>query len=172
MKFLTPLVVVLLVVISLADPLPSGGAPCTSDYNCGGMNAGQCMAVTPGANLTCVCPSNLAKPDCSYVRTSRGLAGGLELGLSFAGINGVGMFVLGNTPVAVAQLIMGFALWFGVCGGCIFFCKGKEMGKMIAVIAIFVFLGLVAFAGWIWTVADGALILEGVITDVNGYATY
>jgi hypothetical protein len=168
-----------LLAFATADPEPTGGANCTYDTDCGGAGAGDCIPYkTPPPqnstyNGTCVCPDSLANPDCSYQRTSKSLAGGLQF-LCFVGIGGVGNFVLGRIGPAVGQLLLMLATIFISVAGCVSFCVGSIKAKL----GVGLFAGLaciiisIALTGFIWSIVDGADILQGKIADGNGYATY
>ncbi|QKF94810.1 hypothetical protein QKU48_gp1352 [Fadolivirus algeromassiliense] len=160
----------LLAIQVFADPEPTGGASCVEDYDCGGLDAGSCLYNSTLNETVCVCPDDLANPNCTYQRIDRNLAGGLQF-LCFAGIGGVGNFVLGRTGEAVGQLILMFAYIFGICAICFVFCCDGELGGMIGGIVGCVLCSAV-LAGFIWCIVDGALILQGKIDDGNGYSTF
>ena len=172
----------------LADPLPTGGANCESNNDCffgtcedvfvddcdKMLNETVCNQVVNGS--VCVCPGSAAKPDCSYERKDRNLAGGLQF-LCFVGVGGIGNFILERINYGIGQIILtssGLVVSIAAClfGGIL--CCGKT-GKIVYG-GIFGTLGIIAiftvFAGWIWSIVDGALILQGKIDDGNGYATY
>jgi hypothetical protein len=175
------LLIALCILSTSADPLPTGGASCITFLDCG-VNGGFCMPnMTVKGNESksyCVCNSDRGNPDCSYSRTSRSLAGGLQF-LCFAGIGGVGQFVLGNIGHAVGQLILlTLIVYCGICVLCCMACGLLMKGdgpKMACEGFGGVVLGLIACmptAGLIWCIIEGAYILQGKITDGNGYATY
>ena len=94
------------------------------------------------------------------------------------GVGGVGEFILGNTNVAVGQLVL---LLIGVIAGCVVGCilcgcaiSGNDSGLAGGAVSscIGCLAGLASFAGFIWIIIDGAFILQGKVTDVNGYNTY
>lgn len=86
----------------LADS--TGGAKCTNNIDCGDVNVGTCINIINGTGV-CVCPSYLADPNCTYARISGKFVFSLQL-LCLVGIGGVGNFVLGNTGIAVCQLLL------------------------------------------------------------------
>ena len=159
------------VILTLADPTPTGGANCTDDSDCNGSNGGECSG-----NNTCICPNTLADVDCSYQRYSADLAGGLNIGLPFIGICGIGNFVIKNNGHAIGQLILGLSNWMILlpmcCGAIALGLSGKSkefifVGGPLACVA---FLG--GLAGFIWSIVEGALMIQGDITDGNGYSLY
>lgn len=158
-----------LVVINNADLVPIGGANCTDDIECGGINAGRC-----NKNNTCECPDNLADVDCSYVRHNAYLAGGLNIGLPFVGIGGIGNFIIGRTGHAVGQLILLLSFWFLMIPFCIMGCVFRDLKKFVAIIGgvFFCTAWLAATAGFIWSITEGALMIEGNIVDGNGFDLY
>jgi hypothetical protein len=162
------LILLLLVTLTLADPQPIGGAPCADNYDCGGINAGACR------NGTCVCPSEYANPNCNYSRKSKALCGGLQF-ICFAGVGGVGNLVCGRTGPGVGQLVLMLAATFAcfagicICCGVSFKAEGAFVG--CAVLFLVILIGAVV-AGFIWSIVDGALMLQGRITDLDGYAMY
>jgi hypothetical protein len=177
MRIILPfaLIAISFLVVS-ADPQPDGGSPCKTYADCGGIDGGYCE--TLGNQSYCVCQSSRGNPDCAYMRTSRNLAGGLQF-LCFAGIGGVGEFILGNNGIAVGQFMLLFAGLIVICIiGCIM-CgcavaggdNGLAAGGVFSGI-IYCFAILASLAGLVWNVIDGAFILQGKVTDSNGYSTY
>ncbi len=168
------------IAITLADPVPSGGANCTSARDCGQIGGTCDYAVINGtALMQCTCYPGYAMSDCSYVRKSKTIAGGLQVGLSIPGIFGTGNIYLGYTARGVGQLVLGLCCWVVFCVGmCIAGCcavggisgiKGAEGGAACAyVCGICMFCGCV-LSGFIWSVVDGAAMLEGRYTDPSGF---
>lgn len=150
------------------DPTPTGGANCTHDIDCGGINAGVCL------NGVCHCPKTLAKPDCSYERWNSALAGGLNIGLPFVGVGGVGNLVIGNINHGVGQLILMAAFYVMLCPMCCLGClAAKSNQAAIAGISLVgCAAGLAILAGFIWSIAEGGLMLTHNTTDGNGYYLY
>jgi hypothetical protein len=156
------------------DKTPTGGAPCQKDLDCGGVDGGTCDLTTTNNVTTgkCVCSDKRADVDCSYKRKNGQLAGGLQF-LCFAGVGGVGNFILERTGQAIGQLVL---LAIPLCSCCIIICGGlvggasgsEELGGAIAGC-----LGLciccASLAGLVWCIVDGAMILEGDVVDGNGY---
>lgn len=152
-----------------ADPLPTGGMNCTRNVECH----------TPNGNCTdgvCVCSDRWGNPDCSYGRQDRLLAGGLQF-LCFAGIGGVGNFLLGRTGPAIGQLILILTYLLGCCLACCALCAvfGRTAGKILAttggIVGLLIIIACM-LTGLIWSIIDGANILGNRIVDGNGYATY
>lgn len=175
------LIVILFTVISSAcdttnDPMPNGGSNCTNDLDCNSVNqAGVCNFFHQSAG-NCVCNAAFGKPDCSYARTSKDMAGGLQIGLLFVGAGGVGNFVIGRTGHGVGQLMMyTFGIVFLIIAICIGFCcmagscEGCGYAIMIASLVIFI---IAIIAAFIWTIVDGANMLNCVLPDSNGYALF
>jgi len=169
-------IICLLIVLVIADPKPTGGAPCRDDLECGGLDAGICeFNGTHNETGYCVCYDTRGNPDCSYVRKSRDLAGGIQF-LCFAGVGGVGDFILGRVGAGVGQVILMSAEIFLIVAACVYCCVaicGRTKIEMMTGILICVSIVVVfaMLAGWIWCVIDAALILEGHIKDGKGYAT-
>jgi hypothetical protein len=84
---------------------------------------------------------------------------------------------LGNNGPAIGQLIL-VASYYFLCIACCLLAPLCFLGKkgIKAYRSILSLLGCVislAFlAGWIWSIIDGSLMLQGKISDSNGYATY
>jgi len=162
-----------------ADPQPDGGAPCQSYKDCGGIDAGMCEK--KDNQSYCICFKERGNPDCSYERISKDLAGGLQF-LCFIGIGGVGNFILGHNGIAVGQLILLLGCLIVLVGssivscGCLLdeiLCRHKETDSCVPMIACLLCLGILgSLAALCWNIVDGALILNSVIDDHNGYHTY
>lgn len=156
-----------------AEIAPVGGANCTQNTDCGGANGGKCI------NNTCNCPPQLANVSCSYKRYNANLPGALNIALCFIGVGGVGNFIIGNTGRAVAQLILMLTVYiilipigFMWCGfACCFGGKLATLGGTLT--GIIVFLAILAgLGGFIWSIIDGANMLEGNLNDGNGFALF
>jgi len=170
-----------LVAFALADPTPTGGANCTSDLDCGGIDGGVCKKNTTHTNHTvygtCVCSKKRADPDCSYHRHNGNLAGGLQL-LCLIGVGGVGNFIIGRSGPAIGQLVLMLAYLFAICGGCFALCAwaccsgiskklGACCGVTVGAIASTI-ICLSVIAGWVWSIIDAAAMFGGR-TDGEGY---
>jgi hypothetical protein len=164
----------ILFVLVSADPTPNGGKLCNYTSECGG---GICdfKLVNGTEEKICNCYPQYGNYDCSYKRIDKSLAGGLQIGLSFFGVFGVGNFVLGRTNIGVGQLIMGFSyLATIICIPCVLFCglfgdAGTEQsrkGVMSCIVCI------VVICGFGWNLADGIKMLQGSLPDVNNYNLY
>src|ERR1700742_4796180 len=109
-------IIILLFITTIADPTPNGGLICNGslDTRCRG---GWCVPFIGNNTIDyfCHCYEGYGNVDCSYRRTDRNLAAGLQIGLSFAGIFGVGNFILGYTAIAVGQLILGLTVYLCIC---------------------------------------------------------
>lgn len=100
-------IILSIIIISSADPQPSGGADCIADKDCGVETGTTCIdrkcdkkqpyTIYHGfcKNDTCVCFEQYGNPDCSYTRQSKTLAGGTQIGFTFVLCPGVGNFILG-----------------------------------------------------------------------------
>lgn len=169
------LLLLLIILNVLADPKPSGGANCTNNIDCGGVNAGLCINITDGIGH-CMCPANLGNPDCSYDRMSKNFAGGINL-LFIIGIGGVGDFVLGNTGIAVAQLILLLSSFCVCVAACVFLCTfccckpsfefGGVFGGIVGMVVC-----LSTTAGLALAIYRTVVIWNGTAFDGNGYSTY
>ena len=151
------------------DPLPSGGAPCTSDAGCNGANRGGVCSFD-GPTPVCKCGDSFGKPNCTYPRISKDLAGGLNIGLVFVGVGGVGNFIIGRIGMAVGQLILLLSYYALYCGCCCMFCC--DGAGSIAFIVIYILAGCGYLAGFIWSIVDGATMINCGFTDSLGYALY
>jgi hypothetical protein len=169
---MSPLVILcLFVALSLADPVPTGGANCTTNFECGGSNAGSCV------NGTCLCPKNLANVSCTYKRHDSVVAGALNIALPFVGVGGIGNFIIGNVGRGVGQIILMFGIYIILipaaviagCGSAFSTLKYPAYGVVTLVIIAAVLGG---FAGFIWSIIDGANMLESNLNDGNGFALY
>lgn len=165
------IILCMLFVLAIADPVPIGGANCTDDAACGGTTAGNCI------NSTCVCSPKFANVSCSYKRHSSVVPGALNIALPFIGVGGVGNFIIGNTGRAVGQLILMLAIYIVIIPVGFLVCAGVTgsgwrvatggLAGMIVMAAI-----LAGFAGFIWSIIDGAHMLECTLDDGNGFALY
>ena len=157
------------------DPQHWGGMNCTNDIQCGFPSGGQCY------QNNCLCQDGRGKPDCSYVRKSSVLAGGLKIGLPFVGIGGIGNFIIGRNGPAIGQLILMLSLYFGCVFACVIACvafcssqcsDGADVVFIIIKVVVISLLSGAVIAGFIWSIVDGAFILQCRYTDVLGYALY
>lgn len=155
------------------DPEPWGGLNCTNDLQCNAPSGGFC------SQNVCICYGSRGKPDCSYQRISAGLPGGLNIGLVFIGIGGVGNFIIGRIGAGVGQIILTTSMYllciFACIFTCIFACCENEnliiFRYIVGGILSALFIGAL-IAGFIWSIVDGAFILQCKYTDPNGYALY
>jgi hypothetical protein len=140
--------ILFLIVSGKADPTPNGGKPCTYNEECNAGGTCTLMPVNGTLQKVCQCDPQHGNVDCSYLRVSKNLAGGLQITLMWVGI---------------------FGLKTGACGACE--DKFYVTPASITGAAIICLISLVAFAGFIWNAANGIQILlpPGQITDVNGY---
>ena len=151
------------------DPLPSGGANCTIDNGCHG--GGRCNFL-PGQTGTCICTEKFGNPDCSYERHSKDLAGGLQIGLQFIGVGGVGNFIISRIGPAVAQLLIYTLAYYFLCiSFCIAFCVGDQLGPII-IATFYIVLVAAWIASFVWGIVDGAAMLQCNMKDGFGYALY
>lgn len=172
-------------IFSFADPKQSGGAACVTDSDCSGINAGFCRSINNGSvvddilnnSYVCQCFPHRGNPDCSYQRISKNLAGGLQF-LCYAGVGGVGNFLLGRIGVAVGQLVIMVVPYILSCSvGCASLCcyfSGKKYIKLGGGVAGFVSCLFVStiLCGMIWNTFDAIQILNGKINDSKGYRLY
>jgi len=159
------------------DPLPWGGAPCTKDLDCGGIDGGVCDFTNSTGK--CVCPLNRAMPNCSYIRTNPVAAGVVNIVVAYFGVAGVGNLMIGGsrTGPGVAQLVLSLMEWaiiISFCGMCCcaICCEsGLECGTAVTIV-FYVVAVCCMVAAWIWSTVDGAFILECRYTDALGYAMF
>lgn len=152
------------------DPQPSGGALCTVDLDCNSINRGG-VCNRANANGTCVCTISWGNPDCSYQRLSKDLVGGLQLGLLYVWVAGVGNFMIGRIGPAVAQLLLWFLPWLLLCIACCVFICAELAGGVAMVVAVVIIVACI-LASFIWSIVDGAFMLQCVYPDANGYALF
>ncbi len=167
------------IATTIADPVPSGGANCTSARDCGQIG-GTCnyTLINGTVLMRCTCYPEYARPDCSYVRKSKTTAGGLQIGLSFMGIFGSGFLYLGYIDHGISQLLLGLIYWGFIIGlhvtGCCTVCgisniKGIEGGPLVICIWCTVMI-MIFLPGLVWSVVDGAMIFGGRYpADPNGF---
>jgi len=152
------------------DPTPWGGANCTNDKDCGGgtvLGGGVCD-FTGGAG-NCICPKGRGKPDCSYVRGNKDLPGGLNIGLCWIGIGGVGNIIGGRIPSGAGQLVLTLSIYLLCFAACFAYCCcGEASGSFIVVVYIVLLCAYLAGIGW--SIADGAYFIQCVYPDALGYA--
>ena len=179
----TIILIVLFSTYVTADPKPTGGANCTTVKNCGGSGNGECVLEIGQLFGTCDCDDSRGDPDCSYKRTEKAVAGGLQF-LCFAGVGGVGEFVAGNTEWAWLQLtfetfgIFCACFLMCICGACcggVGSCFGQENAESAGSTGAACggcLGGIIIFSGFMMTLVRGCLILSGEVTDGNGYDMY
>lgn len=120
-----------------------------------------------------MCFSSYGNPDCSYKRKNKNAAGGLQIGLSFIGVNDVGNFIICDLSHAILQLLMGFFTIFICCFSvCVFVCAESDHGNftscfwgLISCITVFLVLGASARS-----IINGVLILIGNKSDSDDYS--
>lgn len=153
------------------DPLPSGGAKCDSDIECNSLDKG---GVCDPKSQTCFCTAAFGRPNCSYKRQNKDLAGGLQLGLLYIGVNGVGNIIIGRLGAGISQLIMWVIGLILVCaGGCMLCCcGGGDLVGFVVIIFGGVICGALLLASFIWSIVDGAFILQCKYSDALGYALF
>jgi hypothetical protein len=171
MKMLLLLITLLVAIRGEVEPEPVGGANCIDNYDCGGANAGKCV------NDTCECPPWLANRNCSYHRYGAELPGGLNIALPFVFVGGIGNFIIHNVGRGVGQILLTLAPFIVLIPVSIIIGIGsiKEfakkptwgIGAVIMIGAIIAGLG-----GFVWSIIDGSEMLEGKLTDGNGYNLY
>lgn len=167
------------------DPTPWGGANCTNNMQCGGVGVGVCDFTMGHGN--CICAPNRAMPNCSYVRTSVYTPGVLNIVLAIFGFGGIGNLIIGRIGSGVGQLILTLIYMtiaismcviccitcFACCLGCIFddginyFKKNRRCKNIFSTI-----MTLACLAGVIWSIVDGAFILQCRYLDLLRYAMY
>lgn len=153
------------------DPTPTGGAKCIDDDDCGGFGVGKCT------NMTCKCSPEYGNSTCSYKRKDGTLAGALNIALPFVGVCGVGNFIIDRIGRGVGQIILIFAIWIIAIPACCIMCicgwskRTSSIGISLATTLLCIGI-LAALAGFIWSIVDGALMLQGKFPDGNGYNLY
>ena len=151
------------------DPLPNGGATCITDVDCNSVNRGGVCAFNNVTGHFCVCAKEWGMSNCTYQRKDQGLAGGLQIGLEFVSVAGVGNLIIGRTGPGVAQLLM---FTFIIYIGGIFLCIAGCCGGGICIVVIGILMGISGVASFIWGIVDGAHMLQGKFTDASGYCMY
>lgn len=165
------------IILVRSDPTPTGGMLCSQDDDCGNgiINGGNCTKVLRNGTevYICRCFPSYGNIDCSYHRKDKVLAGILQITLAFCGINGVGNFILGRNSNAGGQLALGILSMCIIVTICCVACLGyatQIVGPSIAcAVCLSIICCMIIISGFIWTVADGGLILAGNIPDGNGY---
>ncbi len=174
------IIIAILIALTVAqDRVPSGGANCTKASDCG-KNGGLCEDQTEGGNVTikrCICFDAYGDADCSYKRYSKAVTAGLQIGLSFISIDGVGWLVMGERQRGLAQLLMGLAVWISTPLFCVALCVGMikkgengipKAGGFAACLKCVVL--MVMISAWAWSIADGAqMINDPNFVDPNGF---
>ncbi len=136
------------------------------DLDCGGVGGGVCDFTNSTGK--CVCPVSRAMPNCSYIRQTPGLPGGLNIGLPFAGLGGIGNIIMGRIGPGAGQLVLTLAVYLICFVACFALCCCGEAGGAVIYIA-YVILLMAYLAGFIWSIVDGAWILQCRYPDANGY---
>ena len=148
----------------------SGGAPCTSDIQCG---YGTCnFAMNNG---TCVCQAAYANVSCNYQRNQQILPFGLTW-LCLFGVCGVGRLSVGVLN-GIALLILGlfsiFPLYVIACCSCAYQISSCQCNGYFSITIgiVMLIMGLAAFG---WFIAD--LVIFGTLQafgspflDGNGF---
>jgi len=160
------------------DPFQTGGKPCQTIEDCSGINNGMCLPNGSSNGSYCDCYEKFGNPDCSYLRKSRNLAGGLQF-LVLAGIGGVGNFILERTNIAIAQVILMGSVYIAlICACCVGFGGALAHSQHFlagcgALAYLIMLIGVcLPVATFIWCIVDGIEILTGNVLDGLGYATY
>ena len=170
--------IILFIALVAADPTPNGGLSCNYTSDCGRGGVCDFKNVNGTYEKVCICNPEYGNKDCSYHRYSKSLAGGLQIGISFFGVFGVGNFIIGHVGVAVGQLIMGLCYLFAIVAiPCILFCSSLSgpngaitAGSLSSIIACIVCIVIICGLGW--TLSDGGKMLQGYLPDSNGYDLY
>ena len=153
------------------DPKPCGGAPCTKDIDCNSVNQGGVCNFNStnieGNVGSCLCANGWGNPACTYRRTSKDLVGGLQIGLVFCGVGGVGNFILGRVGAGVGQLLLMLGYYLCCISVCLMVCELMVPGIVLVILA-----GCAYLSGFIWAIVDGANMLQCNIPDAAGYALY
>jgi hypothetical protein len=144
----------------------SGGANCTNNTDCGGINAGTCT------NKTCLCPNYLSNPTCNYQLTNKNLIIGLEF-MYVIGLGGIGLFVIKQTFSAVLEFLAGLGLNAFIIT-LIFdrlVCPNRGSYRNANPIpGVLLFLWILGWIGVGMTIQG--LFDGGTFTDANGYPLY
>ena len=119
----------------------------------------------------CACPDSRAMPGCSYIRTDPTTAGGLNIGLPFVGVPGVGNIMLGRMWQGALQIVcMWSIIVFGIISCCVA-SKNTDAGVVVYTAgscgAVFLI-----FTALIWSIVNGVEILDCKYPDNQGYATF
>ena len=140
-----------------------------------------CDFVTNSNNVTsgyCVCSYEYAMVDCEYKRYDKNLAGGLQF-LAFAGVGGIGNFVIQRTTEGVAQFVMMLSSFLliclacGVCGVTLVSSDDSSAAKGSGFLTIAQCLFcLASLVGFTWCMIDPVQLLGGELPDGNGYYPY
>lgn len=149
-----------------ADPVPTGGALCMQNGDCG--LSGVCQ------HRQCVCPAEWAKPDCTYKRYSARTAGWLQIVLSFLGVGGVGNLMIGNDETGGWEMMMTLSAIFLIpVAFCGVICT--SINPVIGALFVSIFSALVTLtgmAGLLWSLIDGVRMLMGSLLDGQGFRLY
>lgn len=166
------IILVFIIHYVFCDPLPTGGKLCNISSQCHG---GICQINSTNVTV-CVCYPEYGNPDCSYHRISRTEAGGLQLGLSFVLICGVGNFIIGRNDSGTFQLLLGILLIAALSFIVMLRCCGVSRDELISALKesmpFAVITPVILLVGPIWSIVDGIYILLGNYDDSNGYALY
>ncbi len=176
--------IIAITITATATQKPSGGAPCKLASDCGGAGRATCDEYAVNETHTakhCICFPQYGAPDCSYNKISRALIAGLQLGLPFVGIDGIGNCLAGHTSRFLAQLLMGLSFYLAVIPICILACivgcsglakHGEALGKLAGGCLGCIVCGLI-FSAFVWSLVDGAAMLNDPNwVDANGYPPY
>ena len=83
------------------------------------------------------------------------------------------IFIIGRTGYAVGQLILQLSGLIITCPMCCLACVcHKDMGAIFGIGLVGAICGLAALAGFIWCIIDGAHMIDGTLTDGNGFDLY
>lgn len=109
----------------------------------------------------------MGNPNCSYRRISKDLAGGLQIGLVFAGVGGVGNYIIGRTGPGVGQTLLMLGYYLCCISICLLACELVVPGIVLIILAAAAYL-----SGFIWAIVDGASMLQCGMRDAAGYALF
>ena len=167
------------------EPEDTGGATCSVDSDCNEQTFSEEFGVnfcniTTGNDTSvgfCVCALNYAEPDCSHKRYNKNV-GQLQF-ISILMIGGLANFEIRRFDRAVGQLLLqffpvaisvGFLLVAALTGDR---NTGKlNLGCSTPCRQFFCVLLLLYLAGMIWSIVEGALILQGNVPDGDGFLPY
>lgn len=179
-NFITFYVILIILFINIngliVNSEKTGGANCTNieDCNIGNIKENKCEKNITEIIGHCICTKKWAKPDCSYRRKSKVLAGRLQF-LSIIGIGGIGNFIIGKIEFFMFEFMLTQIGFVGIFMSLLSFTKifknhfkvSNEYLSLQLCISVSIYV-----IGVLLSISDAIFFFQGRKLDGNNYALY